>query len=290
MPASPARRPLFSRSSGWLVLGFCLLVVVWWQTRRNLDLPDQVHAVPTSPPSKTRHAVRPPKTGPGSGVDFASRARECLSDRQIGWMLEDFRNAGLDLGIRMASKEEYLRQRRAMDRWYRKALIDGLNPDFIQAATLTENLGKQFAVAEKAFIEALKSNPTTFREAGQNYQLTGPDPILQLIAPFGNLADNTNPLNPSRLLGRPVESALRTANPESWKPGDKAYPTLQALIDVDAALSPYTKILPPERPADSKDRLLDLCHRLHPAQLEILLLKDPALVASLQQELDGNAN
>ena len=114
-------------------------------------------------------------------VDYATRKKQGLTDREIGWIVEDFQNAGLDLGIRAAPQEEYLAQRRAQDRWYRDALVEAWSLTPEQSAQVTAKLAELYDQAKADFIEALAAGPQPVEINGQWYIITSAEPIHRLI-------------------------------------------------------------------------------------------------------------
>lgn len=83
-------------------------------------------------------------------ADYVARCEKGMTNRQIGWIIEDFRNAGLDQlhSTDNATDEELDIYLSAQQRWYQQALVDGLRLTREQSAQVAKKLGELFKNAE----------------------------------------------------------------------------------------------------------------------------------------------
>ena len=124
---------------------------------------------PLPPPAKTRHALRPVVL-PWSGdpvADYVTRCAKGLTDREIGWVLEDFRNAGLDqfAFTEATADQELFAYRAAQNRWYLDALIDGLRLNREQSDQVAKSLIEQLEKLKAAFKRNREEDGTGKRPA-----------------------------------------------------------------------------------------------------------------------------
>lgn len=255
----------------WFALAFLVTLAAVWQAQVTVAREVIARNQPPPPPVKTRRAVRPvPPQSPA--VDYATRKKQGLTDREIGWIVEDFQNAGLDLGIRAAPQEEYLAQRRAQDRWYRDALVDAWSLTPAQSAQVTAKLAELYDRAKADFIEALAAGPQPVEINGQWYIITSAEPIHRLIDANRRLDDANSPYMPWNL-GR-----------FSVKPDDCPDPVSIGFLlprSDPSAEEEGVQVAPPEEATLSQFR------KLHPAQLKLLLLVDPDKWKDIQAALEA---
>ena len=258
----------------WMICATFILGIAIWQAQVAVTQDQQAKEVALPPPVKTRSAERP--TIPTALVDpvsnYESREKKGLSDREIRWILDDFRIAGLDQGIRTATREEYLTQRQTQDRWYRDALVEGWSLDDGQAARVSLKLAGLHDLAKADFIEALNAGPRPFQSNGQWFNITGTEPIYQLVDAARRFAAIDSPYLPWSLCGvaAPETSAFENA---------KTDPAAQSRI-----------LLPPAQPLENGETvttpdLLAKVRTFHPAQLKLLLLIAPGLSGDLEKQL-----
>jgi hypothetical protein len=253
----------------WFALAFLVTLAAVWQAQVAVAREVIARNQPP-PPAKTRHAVRP-TTAASPVLDYATRKKQGLTDREIGWIVEDFQSAGLDLGIRAAPQEEYLAQRRAQDRWYRDALVEAwaLTPD--QSTQVTAKLAELYDQAKADFIEALAAGPQPVEVNGQWYIITSAEPIHRLIDANRRLEDANSPFMPWNL-GRFAVKPERAPD----LPGvDFLLPSPDSLPEHDGI-----EVVPP------KDSNLPQLRKLHPAQLKLQLLIDPDKSKEIQAALE----
>jgi hypothetical protein len=137
----------------WMVCATLITGLAIWQAQVAVTQDRRADQVALPPPVKTRHAERSPNLSVSGDVvaNYQARQEKGLSDREIGWILEDFKAARLDLGYRMATREEYLAQRQAQDRWYRDAFVEGWNLSEPQAAQVSLKLTDLYDSAKADF-------------------------------------------------------------------------------------------------------------------------------------------
>ena len=249
----------------------------------------------TSPPERTRHAVRPVHV---EGKNEAPRLlpHRVLLTREVRWILDDFFNAGLHLGIRVAPAEEYLAQRRMQDRWFRDAIREAWSLEPSQVTELDQHLKATFDQAKANFVEALNASPKPVFHEGRWLQIASAEPMHRLISRFqqDEILDHGSQLLPASLWGEPPELIVATELQMS-----DSQEAVRALVGnpVDRtrlSLERVRRFLQPIEMADTAaltedagngPGLLPAIRQIHAAHLKILLLVDPDLMERLQQEI-----
>ena len=268
---------------------------------------------PLPPPAKTRHAIRPVVL-PWSGdpvADYVARCAKGITDQEIGWILEDFRNAGLDQSAfnDQSIDEALLAYRTAQNRWYRDALIDGLRLNREQSDQVTAKLIEQLEKLKAAFKRNRAEEGTGKRPAFASsridlifspYWLMGAEeyeiPDYSTFLPWDlcsltaqqeqitwkkeYLAETTSdipvefPDHPLFIHNHPMDSA--TGLPEIWLISDTVFPLLKS-----QTITPENVESKP-----SESAILANLRQLHPAQLKTILLVAPTLAGEIQSALD----
>jgi hypothetical protein len=257
----------------WFALAFLVTLGAVWQAQVTVAREVIARNQPPPPPVKTRRAVRP-TAQEAPKVDYATRKKQGLTDREIGWIVEDFHNAGLDLGIRAAPQEEYLAQRRAQDRWYRDALVEAWSLTPEQSAQVTAKLAELHDQAKADFIEALAAGPQPVEINGKWYVITSAEPIHRLINANLRLDEANNPYMPWNLGGF-------AAKPDDC-PDSVTVDFLLPRPDFSAE-EEGIQVTPPQ-----KEKILPQLRKLHPAQLKLLLLVDPDKSKQIQAALEAS--
>jgi hypothetical protein len=155
----------------WLLLAFFLTFAGFWQAKVVVaqDTHSQHRQLP--PPVKTKLATRPPPAGftGDVGADNIARCEKGMTDQEIEWVLEDFRNAGLDIDLLgpnqvhltrdelTGRQKEFLNRRAVQYRWYHSALIDGLRLSPEQSTHTSRKLSELFDLAKARFDEAFNA-------------------------------------------------------------------------------------------------------------------------------------
>ncbi len=291
----------------WLVFATLMLTTAIWQAQVAAAKDAQASHKTPPPPAKTRHAIRPtPAVFSGDAVThYANRIKKGITDQEIGWIVEDFKNAGLDLGIRVATSEEYLTQRKAQDLWYHDALVEAWSLTPEQSAQVTAKLAELFEQAKADFLQALAASPNSFKQNGKNFQIISAGPIHQLITANLRFQPESTTFLPWNLCTLPDHDDPRRRENDSASSGilQQKYqsvvldepillPTsIPDLLSVDR-LMPLLPPLPepPEKEptplTHQENELLAKFYKLHPAQLKTLLLIDPGKASEIQQALD----
>lgn len=283
----------FQLALTWFVLAFLVTGAAIWQAQIAVarEVADRQRQLP--PPLKTRRAERPPAS-PAPVADYATRRAQGLTDREIGWIVEDFQSAGLDLGIRVAPKEAYLDQRKAQDRWYHAALVEAWSLTPEQSAQVATKLAELYDQAKADFIEALTAGPRPFEHNGKWYNITSADPIHRLIDANLRLQDADGPSMPwnlgdfpvkaygNRYYNNPLPAEVAIAEPIRISPAEVNLLTVDRLLPQAA---PSSEGEPVQVAPPGNDILAEL-RKLHPAQLKLLLLIAPEKVRAIQNALD----
>lgn len=215
------------------------------------------------PPAKTRHFLReasPAKPTP----DYATRRKQGLSDREIGWIIEDFQFAGLDQGIRAATPEDYLKQRKQQDRWYRDLVVEAWSLDPAQTILMTAKLDELFKQAEAQFTKELAEASAPIEQNGKWYRIVSSQPIHRLIDFKSRLPDLPKP--------DAVESEVPQETPDDLEIINSFMPTISDTLAMK---------LP------SEGSKLPFLQTLHPAQFKLYLLLNPTLAGEIQKELNA---
>ncbi len=264
---------------------------------------------PIPPPTKTRHAFRTAVL-PWSGdpaADYVVRCEKGMTDKEIGWILEDFRIAGLDrfAFTDKTPDDELLAYRIAQQRWYLGALVDGLRLAPDQAAQAAAKLNELF-----------KTVATEFRRKSESGKLDAPVVTrFDMIVPYFWIFSGYGGDDPGHLRFLPWDLCLLTSKQEAitWKKefsagldqGIRDGPTAHPLfknphpLDHDAEMPEQWALVDAVFPflksqsfakdqieaEDSGKSLLIALHDFHPAQLKILLLIYPHLAAEIQSAL-----
>lgn len=252
----------------WMVGATLILGIAIWQAQVAVTQDRLASEITLPPPVKTRSADRAPTEtvvlDPIS--NYQSRKEKGLTVQEIGWILDDFKTAGLDLGIRAATREEYLLERLAQDRWYRDALVEGWSLSKEQAAEVTRKLSELSDLAKANFIEALNAGPRPFQVDGQWFNVTGTEPIYQLVDFARRFAVEDSPTLPWRLCKLPQGEfpdleELKTNFPKLLLPRPKS------LVDAERNFP----------------NGLEFVRGYHPAQLKLELLFSPHRAKDLEK-------
>jgi hypothetical protein len=293
----------------WIMFATFATAAAIWQAQISVatDLKARHQTLP--PPQKTRHSIRPlpvPWSGDFVG-DYTDRCRTGLTEQQIGWIIEDFKTAGLDQGIRVAPREESLARRRTQHRWYRDALVDGLRLSPEQSAQSTAKLAELFDLAKADFIEALNAGPRPFEHNGKWYGVTSIEPIERLISATRWLNhDNATfmPWNLCQLTPAQEEITWKRwheneTDERSFLLPKPAFPTgyrfqnlAPARLLAANSILPFLvgqEFKPAADPLATGTDLVSQIKTLHPAQIKILLLLEPAMAVEIEQALELEA-
>jgi hypothetical protein len=260
----------------WMTGATLITGLALWQSQVALTQDRRAAEAAPPPPVRTRHAERTtPERPAGDPVaNYLARQEKGLSDREIRWIVDDFKSAGLDLGLRAATREEYLAQRQAQDRWYRDALVDGWCLDAAQTAQVTLKLADLTDLAKADFIEALNAGPRAFQSNGQWFRFTSSELIERLVGFLRRITAEGSASLPWNLCKLPVdESADREV------PGDSPLALSRKLLPRPEARGGVVE--------EARITALSQIHGLHPAQLKLLLLISPTTARDLETWLEA---
>lgn len=247
----------------WFVIAFACVAASILQIQISLakERAEKNRALP--PPPKTRHFLRdttPAKPAP----DYATRRKHGLTEREIGWIIEDFQFAGLDQGIRAATPEDYLKQRRQQDRWYRELMVEAWSLSTAQTAVITAKLDEIFKQAEAEFTKQLAETAAPFEQNGKWYRIVSSQPIHRLIDFKARIQDLPKPDD--------TKSGMAQEAPDDLQIINSLMPTVS-----DAAAMK----LPNE------GSRFPFLQTLHPAQFKLYLLLNPTLAGEIQKEINA---
>jgi hypothetical protein len=257
----------------WFAVAFLVTLAAIWQAQVTVAREVLARNPLPPPPIKTRHALRPKVTA-SAALDYTTRKSRGLTDQEIGWIVEDFQSAGLELGIRAAAQEEYLVQRRTQDRWYRDALVEAWSLTPEQSAQITSKLAELYDKAKASFIEDIAGGPPPIEVNGKSYRITSAEPIHRLIDVDRRFQDHDSPFMPWNLTKLPV------------KPEGRSGPFTVDLLLPRSTSSPGQEEV--ETAPPSTDRILEHIRKLHPAELKLQLLITPEKLKEIQVALETN--
>lgn len=271
------KTPALGRTAPWMILALLFAGVgVWLAGRVAVSVP--AGKVELGPPTKPTKVAERRQVDPVLRFDDA--CRKGMTFQQIGHILSDFQNGGLDGAgmIYFDQSETETRQKY----WYLEALATGLSLDFNQR--------------EQAH-QALFSLPSGGAESPPGSFSPGPlcpAWLRQEAAAPWRLCHLTDPqLSLTRFAAGKAETESGTPGnlrqPRS-APGMDAPPLFSAEQVPDSMLSAarFLPFSPAQKfPAAGVDDIGERIAALHPAQLEILFLLDgvpPGLVQRLDRD------
>jgi hypothetical protein len=284
----------------WFILASLLTATALWQAQVAVAREISASQKTLPHPLKTRHADRAAISS-APIADYATRLQKGLTDREIGWILDDFQTAGLERGLRVATQEEYLAQRRAQDRWYHDALVEAWSLTPEQSTQVTEKLAELYDQAKADFIETLAAGPQPVKVNDQWLIVTSSEPIHRLIDANRRFQDAKGRFLPWNLCKMapeldPVHAGKKIDIQATDVPEDALFakpiqiaPAAPNLFTVDQLL-PKAAVQPEEIPiqvAPAENEILPPLRKLHPAQLKLLLLISPDKVKEIRQALDA---
>lgn len=306
----------------WIFFATVLLLTAVWQAQVSAakDLETRKRELP--PPAKTKLAVRPPPAVFTGDVvaDYIARCEKGMTDQEIGWILEDFRNAGLDLEPTEESSAAariafYARQ----NRWYRDSLADGLRLSTAQSAEVEQYLADMMHEVTQAVLQGstvgvfLPASTTSdqlhslfrhwfFSSAKDGIGISPrglftSTPSQQDILDNSISAEQPDPFEDPTPVSPPSSAdsdrlTLKGKTAATYPPyEDYPIPPGFGATDHDfPILKSQQMILSTRSDPDTLARFIHNVRRLHPAQLRILLLREPATAARIQQALEGESH
>lgn len=273
-------------SIAWIAFAIAAAAAFIWPTPLRLSGITDAPAAPV----KTRHSIRTFDATVEALGDYRARCQKGLTVREVGWIVADFRSAGLDQVPDLTSPAACVERRWKQQRWYRGALIDGLRLGREQSSQLAANLAKNLDQA------AARLNPNS-----------SPESMRPWVSPSEWLSDDAVEYQPWNLCTLTAEqeqipqrmpscdSVAAISSPfSSFQPIhiQRAVPT--APFPSANRLFPLTRqqrIASQPNPLDTRtdqsaEVLVSQIRSLHPAQLKMLLLFEPAMAAQIQQALE----
>jgi hypothetical protein len=309
----------------WFALAFLVTLAAVWQAQVTVAREVIARNQPPPPPVKTRRVVRPVpvQSNENPVADYIARCEKGLTDQEIGWILEDFRNSGVNGELlfdeKPHKKEDYLSCRAAHHRWYRDTLVDGLRLSPEQSEQIARKLAEYFAEAKDEFLKTTASEPESVEPYANmaivDFWLLDPTykyhpwnlcdltqeqekitwkHFFEIVKSRENLGFQDRPTFPDN-----KEQALTTGGPLFLRPG----PVEPEKPDATENLPKYwyANLIFPfltqqdfgfrdpsafDHPIVPHETLLESIRRLHPAQLKTLLLLCPYLVELIQRDLE----
>jgi hypothetical protein len=244
-----------------------------------------------------------------------------MTDQEIGWILEDFRNAGLDIIPPEDSSDIALIDfHRCQNRWYRDALTDGFRLSPAQSAEVDQHLAHHLQVASD-----IATHLATDEQREEMSELTDDDISSLFRRWYFSSAKDTVGISPANLFtptsgqkdmldnsffqlvladpfenGPPTSQAPAKASGNSTLKGKTAatYPIWEDYpiptgFEVADRTFPFLKsqpvILSSRTDPDNPAKFIHNVRHLHPAQLKILLLSKPEVVARIQLALESES-
>jgi hypothetical protein len=299
----------------WFLISGCIVLSAGWQAQLVVKHEIEARRHPP-PPRRTRHALRPPREAWSGDVvaDYKSRCEKGLTDREIGWIIEDFRSAGLDPTLpNHPTWKQILEYRKAQQRWYLGILVDALRltPEHsAKAATqLSDLLLKAKAIleqdAETSDSSADIANPMNWivdvNGEMMPWNLCKLSPEQESITwkkwfEDENHGESSNTDVPSEI---PSQESGQTWIERSWRgPLGRELASVYVFpssIPDDAFVVDW--ILPFQRPfkfapksptqANNSSEQLHKLRSLHPAQFRLLLLLRPESTGAIEDALNG---
>lgn len=320
----------------WLVLATSMVILAFWQAQLAVTKEAQAALRTPPPPSKTCHAVRATlaKLPVDPVADYIARCTKGTSDQKIGWIIRDFRTAGLDIDLLgpesgklsreslIHRQDEFFVRRATEQRWYRDALVDGLNLSTEQSTQVTLKLNERLDRAKADFIEASNSSLRVHQVNGKWTADDFTKSVRDLIDPLswafkneGFQAWELTHLTPTqeeitwktwfeKSSDPQTESLLQSSDPPNQENPSLSFLLPYPLINRDEtrladhepltdfqtvnAIFPFLKTqkFANATLATSPSDLLAHLRALHPAQLKILLLFDPKITQEILSLLD----
>jgi hypothetical protein len=114
--------------------------------------------------------------------DYLARCKKGMTAQEVRWVIEDFRNAGLDQGLSSASAAGFIRLRKAQQAWYLDLLADGLRLDPEQEQTAKEKLAGLLEETVAGFRKDLSEQASEpIEQNGRRVQVVDAAVIRRLI-------------------------------------------------------------------------------------------------------------
>lgn len=265
----------------WIVFSSLVVGFAFWQVKILATENLQPGDTPTTPPTRTRHAIRSgnPPASQNPTATFTARLAKGLTEREIGWIIEDFLTAKLNLVVRAGTADEYIAQRLTQDRWYLRALVEAWSLTPEQSSQASAKLSELFDQAKAEFIKET-SAPKSFEVDGKWYTLMTSEPMNRFIETSRRLQDPEGKFLPTNLWMNSPAAVIFSEAPQLDKLSDKIsflarfLPTPNPSIDETITHAP-----------SQEEGVLPALRKLHPAQLKLLLFIDTELAKKVESAL-----
>jgi hypothetical protein len=291
------------RTAGWLGFAILLILAAIWQSQVTAVAALQAGGTKPTTQQRIRHAPCPtadPVLDPVPG--YVARSEKGLSDQEIRWIAQDFRNAGLDRSTdAIATGEEAFVVRSAQERWYLSSLVDalGLTPQqSTEAAAKLAEFTRQRKVCFFANIHDWGSYKTDLFVKGATvnlelmpWKLCDLDPEQEKITAkrYFDVRDLSIPIQTAPQ-GTPDFQIKYPSYPVNLMPG------AVLLIGNDFEIANiFMPLLSSQKLNiqclilhDSEPEWLDKIRKLHPAQLKIMMLLSPQIAEKLLNNLEAD--
>ncbi|MCW1883911.1 hypothetical protein OKA04_04175 [Luteolibacter flavescens] len=320
-PAEAPRKKRQASASFSFILALVLCVAAVWLASRVQPGSRANSRVPTSglsKPSKTEgRKAREQITD--VVADYTARCEKGMSEREIRWIVEDFRDEGLDdgpgsfseivmaimepLDFEVAGTQKLLAESVGTEPaaklkaagllwavhqqdWYGGALAEALR--------LTSEQKREMKESGRHFVKESEGDFLQMEKAMADGEGGGPersyvrDRIYSSLIPADLMFPATGLLDPAYWLRLAGSAPGERCRLEPWqadvlKLGEGEEAGLPGRLD---AVNQVLPVLTGQKfPADGND-VLGLAKALHPSQLKILLLLDPELAGELMADLD----
>ncbi len=280
-------------SIAWIAFAFIAMAAaaIWQVQQKAADLGARHDA-----PVKTRHSIRKSAAAWAADPngDYLSRCQRGLTAREVGWIVADFKCAGLDHLPHNATPAGHLAQRWTQQRWYRGALADGLRLSSEQSNQVAAKLAKNFELAANRLNQRLDAESMTqlvtasdwLGDDGSDFQ---PWNLCALTPEQEKITQHTIRPNAGSYHLVTLSSPFVSSPPFHFQKADPP-PQFRSASTV----FPFTRhqvFLGQPNPLDTRtdrsaETLIAQVRCLHPAQLKMLLLLQPAMTEQIQQALE----
>jgi len=264
-----------------------------------------------APPAKTRHSQRVEPAAPtvDALADYKARSEKGMTDQQIGWILEDFQNAGLEppARITMVSVEDSVKLRAAQQRWYRDTLVVGLRLTPEQSAQVTAKLALLLESANEeyhAWLLKISRDANGFVPEplltvnwgdpfvhanrwldSEGMKQYGPAKLCELRPeqleilrqPEPEVTAESAPIFVPDLVAIPLDRPVQVVPAEPLPMG---YPDAFSVFPARSGTAGFTM---------TESDFLPMIRKMHPAQLRMLVLLDPWQAGHIRTALDAAA-
>lgn len=295
-----------STTVAWFLFAGFVICAVAWHAQIGVATQDAERQHFLLSPAKTKATDRQAESTFSGNPHklFLARCKAGLTDQEIGWIVEDFENAGLDRDYPAdMSQAGFLAFRQAQDRWYRELLGEALQYSSDQLRQVAKQLTANYE-KEKELYQNRLGEIKPFEIDGKFYKIAGADVTNSIYWSSQWKSENQEELLPWKLctLTPQQESIVRKASPTAQSEGIQTESerrltgngegrfVIPAFGDVDAIIPLTANALSKLDGPSSAPNILSALHHIHPAQLKLLLLFDQDMSAQIRGALDSNSS